>query len=70
LKVKPQKKGFATTGFLSKDDEDGVQRIVGKSAQEPSWRNVAAWIESDEEVALAGTAPMPYSLLKLVEDHA
>jgi hypothetical protein len=54
LKVKPQKKGFAVTGFLSKDDEDGVQRIVGKNAHEPTWRNVATWLESNEMVALAG----------------
>src|SRR5262249_14449921 len=25
------KKGFAITGFLSTDDENGIQRIVGKS---------------------------------------
>ena len=54
LKFKPQKKGFAITGFLSTDDEAGIKRIVGKSAQEPTWRNAAAWLETQEEVGLAG----------------
>ena len=54
LKFKPHKKGFTITGFLSTDDENAIQRIVGKSAQEPTWRNVAAWLKTQEEVGLAG----------------
>src|SRR5690348_9118961 len=31
---------------------NSIQRIVGKSAQEPTWRNVAAWLPTQEEVGL------------------
>lgn len=53
LKVSNSPGGFAVTGFLGSNDE-GVRRIVGKEKKPLTWRNLAAWLENNDEAGLTG----------------